>query len=76
MNSRYVLPGLFVGVVLCGVLTVRAWASNCVRYTDARAPAVWRTQWHTQMHTHTKDAQPCFVYSAPSPDQRGMPVRC
>ena len=53
MNSRYALPALFVGVVLCGVLTVRAWACHCVRHTDARAPAVWRTQWCTQTRAHT-----------------------
>ena len=53
MNSRYALPALFVGVMLCGVLTVRAWACHCVRHTDARAPAVWRTQWCTQTRAHT-----------------------
>jgi hypothetical protein len=57
LNSRYAL-GLLVGVVLCGVLTVRAWACHGVRHTDARAPAVWRKQ---RTHTHTQDAQPCFV---------------
>lgn len=73
LNSRYALPGLFVGVVLCGVLTVRALACHCVRHTDGRAVYGMHTQTHTQTHT---GAQPCFVYSAPSPDLRRMPVRC